>query len=111
VSDVDWGRRLLIERGIVEGHTDDVKTSGSRKWLVIDGDLLASLREWKQVTQFAAEDDWFLASPAKLGRGPWRYNHVWTVYRKAGSPAPMRCDTHTERGSIQWALRWECNNA
>lgn len=83
-SDVDWRGRLLIERGIVEGHTDDVKTSASRKWLVINGDLLASLSAWKQVTQFAAEGDWVFASPAQLGRGPWCYNQVWTVFKKAG---------------------------
>lgn len=83
-SDVDSNGRLLVERGIVEGHTDDVKTSASRKVLVINSDLLAGLREWKRLSQFSGEDDWVFASPAQLGRGPWCYNQVWTVFKKAG---------------------------
>src|SRR6266446_7038568 len=48
-SDVDWlNGKLLVERGIVSGQVDDVKTAESRKKLVIDCDLLTALQTWKQ---------------------------------------------------------------
>jgi integrase len=63
-SDVDWlNGKLLVERGIVCQNVDDVKTSESRKQLVLARELIAALQRWKQGTQFSAAEDWIFASP------------------------------------------------
>jgi integrase len=83
-SDVDWlNGKLLVERGIVCQNVDDVKTSESRKQMVIAGEIVATLQSWKQATQFSAPEDWMFASPVQLGRLPWSYDQVWRVYQKA----------------------------
>jgi integrase len=102
-SDVDWlNNKLLVERGIVCQHVDDVKTSESRKQLLIAGELLAALQTWKQGAQFSGPDDWMFASPVQLGRLPWSYDQVWRVYQKAAKAAGIgslgtHCLRHTFR--------------
>jgi len=87
-SDVDWlNGKLLVERGIVCGQVDDVKTAESRKKLVIDCDLLTALQTWKQSAQFSGREDWVFASPAQYGRLPWSYHQVWRVYQKSAKAA------------------------
>jgi integrase len=87
-SDVDWlNGKLLVERGIVCQNVDDVKTSESRKQMVIAGEIIVALRSWKQTTQFSAPEDWIFASPVQLGRLPWSYDQVWRVYQKAAKAA------------------------
>lgn len=102
-SDVDWlNGKLLVERGIVCQKVDDVKTSESRKQLVIAGELLTALQAWKQAAQFSAPDDWVFASSVQLGRLPWSYDQVWRVYQKAAKAAGLgglgtHCLRHTFR--------------
>jgi integrase len=102
-SDVDWlNGKLLVERGIVCQQVDDVKTSESRKQLVIAGELLTALQTWKQAAQFSAPGDWMFASPVQLGRLPWSYDQVWRVYQKAAKAAGIgglgtHCLRHTFR--------------
>ena len=87
-SDVDWlNGKLRVERGIVCQQVDDVKTSESRKQLVIAGELLTALQTWKQAAQFSAPEDWMFASPVQLGRLPWSYDQVWRMYQKAAKAA------------------------
>ncbi len=87
-SDIDWlNGKLLVERGIVCQNVDDVKTSESRKQLVIAGGIVIALQSWKQTTQFSAPEDWIFASPVQLGRLPWSYDQVWRVYQKAAKAA------------------------
>ncbi len=81
---------------------DDVKTSESRKQLVIDGELLATLQTGKQVAQFSALGDWVFASPFQLGRLPWSYDQVWRVYQKAAKAAGIGgLGTHTLRHTFR----------
>jgi integrase len=87
-SDVDWlNGSWLVERGIVCQRVDDVKTTESRKNLVIDRELLAVLQAWKQTSEFSGNDDWMFASPVQLGRLPWSYDQVWRAYQKAAKAA------------------------
>jgi len=87
-SDVDWLNGLLrVERGIVEQNVDEVKTTGSRRALHITAEMLNTLKQWRQMTQFSAQEDWIFASPAHLGRLPWSRDHVWRAYQKAGAQA------------------------
>jgi integrase len=102
-SDVDWlSGKLLVERGIVCQQVDEVKTSESRKHLVIDGELLTTLQTWKQSAQFSESDDWMFASPFQLGRMPWSYDQVWRVYQKAAKAAGVgSLGTHTLRHTFR----------
>jgi integrase len=87
-SDVDWlNGKLLVERGIVCQQVDDVKTSESRKQVIIADELLTTLQTRKQATQFSAPDDWVFASLVQLGRLPWSYDQVWRVYQKTAKAA------------------------
>src|SRR6266849_9742138 len=66
-KDVDWlGKALRIERAVVKQIVDDVKTSCSARSMVIADELLVTLKQWKQTTQFSSAEDWIFASPVKL---------------------------------------------
>ncbi len=83
-GDVDWlGSRLSVKRGIVERIVDDVKTEGSAKTFDLASDLLARLKAWKQLAEFAGAGDWIFASPVKLGRLPYSYTGVWRELERA----------------------------
>jgi integrase len=70
-QDCDWLRNeVRIERGVVEGRTDDVKTQSSRKKLPLDVAIVAALKSWKLKTQFPADSDYVFASPVMLGKKP-----------------------------------------
>ena len=98
-GDVDWlDGKLQVERGIVCQQVDDVKTSESRKRLVIDRGLMSELQAWKQNAQFSGSEDWVFASPVQLGRFPWSYDQVWRVYQKAAKAAGIAgLGTHSLR--------------
>ncbi len=102
-SDVDWlNGRLLIERGIVAQNVDEVKTSESRKRLVVAEELLTALQHWKQRTEFSAPEDWVFASPFQVGRLPWSYNQVWRAYQKAAKAGSIGgLGTHTLRHTFR----------
>lgn len=87
-SDIDWLEgKVKIQRGVVNGHTDEVKTVGSKKALRLSADLLDALKLWRAGSQFKAEDDWVFASPVALGRKPWSYANVRREYVKAALKA------------------------
>jgi integrase len=98
-GDVDWlNARLSVERAIVHGVVDDVKTDESRKRIMVDPELLEHLKNWKQTTQFYASDDWMFASPAKLGRAPLSYDGIWRICRQAAAEAGLgTVGTHSLR--------------
>jgi integrase len=98
-SDVNWLQGTVeISRGIVMQHVGDVKTTESARSMVIDAELLAVLKSWKQTSQFAGEDDWMFASPVKIGRLPISYPHVWQTFQDAARRAGLpQFGTHTLR--------------
>jgi len=102
-SDIDWLTGLLrVERGIVEGNVDDVKTEESRKSLVVAPELLERLKVWKQATEFAGEGDWIFASPLKIGRLPYSYTGFWRELDRASKAAGLgHMGTHTFRHSYR----------
>jgi integrase len=74
-GDFDWLRsEVSIQRGVVEGYTDDTKTVASRRKLPLDAAVLTALKSWKLKTQFPADSDYVFASPVKLGRKPLNSN-------------------------------------
>jgi integrase len=66
--------------------------------MVIADELLAALAQWKQATQFSEIEDWIFASPAKIGRPPLSYTHVWETLSEAVSKAGIgRISFHSFR--------------
>jgi integrase len=102
-SDVNWLEgKLTVERGIVRQHVDDVKTTGSRKHMSIDSQLLNVLKTWRQTTQFASNEDWVFASPVQLGRLPWSYPNVLRKFHRAAEQAGIgKVATHVMRHSYR----------
>jgi integrase len=98
-SDVDWlNCTIQIARGIVRQRVGPVKTSESERRMSVDAELLVMLKTWKQITQFAAEDDWMFASPVKMGRQPLSYPHVWLSFQAAARAAGVpQFGTHSLR--------------
>lgn len=107
-KDVDWeSLRLKIERGIVRGHVDDVKTRESRKPMPLDAGLVAVLKAWRAQTEFKAEEDWIWASPWKGGEAPYFYTTLLEEIQAAGKrckPKLLSIGWHTLRHSFRtWA--------
>jgi len=98
-ADVNWfDGALSIERSIVEQNVDDVKTTDSRRTLIVANELLDVLKVWRQTTQFSAEGDWIFASPVKIGRLPYSYTGVWRdLQRAAGAAGIGKLGTHAFR--------------
>jgi len=70
----------------------------SGRVMSIDAEMLAVFKNWRQQTQFAADSDWIFASPAKLGRLPLSYPHVWVSFQDAATKAGIgKLATHTMR--------------
>lgn len=95
-------QKANLKHAIVAQKVDDVKTSESRKRLVVASELLAAVHAWRQSSRFSAPSDWMFASPHQLGRLPWSYDQVWRVYQKAGKDAGIgglgtHCLRHTYR--------------
>ncbi|HXW89376.1 MAG TPA: site-specific integrase [Terriglobales bacterium] len=87
-QDFDWLQcEVSIQRGVVEGITDDVKTQSSRKKLPLDIAVVTALKDWKLQTQFPADNDYVFASPVKLGKKPL---HGYTAQRDVLKPAAIR---------------------
>jgi integrase len=86
--DFDWLKsEVRIERAVVDGRTDDVKTKASRKRLPLDEALTVSLKSWKLQSEFAADSDYVFASSTMLGRQPL---HGYTAQREVLKPAAIR---------------------
>jgi integrase len=98
-QDVDWLEGFLtVERGIVNRIVDEVKTVGSRRRMKLDPELLTVLRNWRQISEFASDEDWIFASPVKLGRLPYSYTGVWRELQRAALEAGIgHLGTHSFR--------------
>jgi integrase len=87
-DDIDWLRKAVrIERGVVKQIVDYVKSDYSARTMVIADGLLDVLKQWRQTTQFSAPEDWIFSSPAKFGRQPLSYSHVWSTLSAAAKNA------------------------
>jgi integrase len=98
-SDVDWlNSKLNVARGIVHQVVDDVKTPESSRVMHVDAVMLGGLKDWRQLTQFSAPDDWMFTSPVKIGRLPISYSGVWQALKKAAARAGIgHLSSHTFR--------------
>ena len=115
-SDVDWlNGRLLVERGIVCQNVDDVKTDGSRKQMVIAGEIIAALQSWKQATQFSARRIGYLLRRSSSGGCHGHMTKCGASIKKqqrllaSAALALTRSGTRTAAGWTPLAHRLACN--
>lgn len=95
-SDFDWENlTLLVQRSIVAGRVDDVKTEYSSALVPLDPALGDVLLTWKRRTEFDRDTDWVWASPAQAGGRPYR---SWGVQQRVIKPAGLRAGL----GTIGW---------
>jgi integrase len=87
-SDVDWeGLTIKVQRSIVAGRVDDVKTKYSKRPVPLDPALAELLLTWKRKTEFSQDTDWVWASPFQAGEKPYR---AWGVQQRRLKPAGLR---------------------
>jgi integrase len=66
-ADFDFGKStLLVQRGVVHGHVDDVKTEYSRDSVPLSPELVAELVKYRE-TAYPTADGWLFANP-RTGR-------------------------------------------
>jgi len=95
-SDINWTKAtLLVQRAIVAGRVDDVKTKYSRVEVPLDSDLAQVLSNWRAKTEFSADSDWIFASPFQAGEMPYR---SWGVQQRHLGPAGIAAGI----GRIGW---------
>jgi integrase len=76
-----------VQRAIVHGRVDEVKTEYSRDHVPLDGALAQLLQSWRMTTAFPEKDDWVFANP--LTAKPYHQEeiqkrHLKSAGRKAG---------------------------
>jgi len=95
-GDFDWEARTVhIQRGVVVGRVDEVKTTNSNRSLPVHPSLADLLLEYKAETASRAGNrDWLFPSPYGAGRPRW----PWTIQRDHLLPAGIRAGL----GRIGW---------
>ncbi len=93
---------LLVQRAVVHGRVDEVKTEYSRDHVPLDSQLAELLQQWRASTPYPAEEDWVFANPA-TGR-PYHQEQIQkqhlkkaAVKAKLGSNIGWHTFRHTYR--------------
>jgi integrase len=91
--DFDFDRStLLVQRGVVHGHVDDVKTEYSRDSVPLAPELVTELLKYRE-TAYHAEDGWLFANP-RTGK-PY---HQEEIQKKHIGPAATSAEIKTPVG-------------
>lgn len=95
-GDFDWENlQVHVQRGVVVGRVDEVKTPNSNRSLPVHPDLAQLLLEYRgRTAPNAAESDWLFPSPYGTGGPRW----PWTIQRNHLLPAGIRAGL----GRIGW---------
>jgi integrase len=97
-----------VQRAIVAGRVDTVKTKYSQKRMPLDPALAEVLWSWKMQSQFKQDSDWVFASPHRSGALPYR---PWGIQQHHIQPAGVAAGLgkgigwHTFRHSYSTLLR------
>lgn len=84
-SDFDWENlTVLVQRSVVMGHADAVKTKYSKDRVPLATSVAEALLDWRAETPFDQDSDWVFASPYQSGEMPYR---EWNVYKHHIRPA------------------------
>ena len=86
---------MFVQRAIVDGVVDDVKTKYSKAGLPLDPALAEMLIRLREQSKFQSDEDWVFASWRTLGRKPLRSTAVLHNFLK---PAAQRAGL----GLIGW---------
>jgi integrase len=107
-GDFDWKNlEVHVQRGVVIGRVDEVKTTNSNRKLPVHPNLADLLNEYKAETAPEAGNyAWLFPSPHGTGRPRW----PWTIQRDHLLPAGLRAGLgpigwHTFRHSYSTLLR------
>jgi integrase len=85
-SDFNWLlHEIFIQRGFAEGYEDETKTESSNAKVPLHPMIVEALLAWRQVTPFAADDDYVFASPTMMGKKPLNSNSVQRDYLRPES--------------------------
>jgi integrase len=105
-DDFDFGGfALLVQRSVVHGRVDEVKTEYSHDRVPLDERLAEVLMEWKAKSPLQQADDWVFSNPA-TGR-PYHQEEILKNHIK---PAPLlpglvrTSDGHTFRHTYRSLL-------
>jgi integrase len=64
-GDIDFeNRTILVQRSVVGGRVDEVKTEYSKDDVPLDASLAAALLQWRSASIFPRNEDWVFANPA-----------------------------------------------
>ena len=70
IMGLQWGdfdfkkRTVLIQRSVVQGRVDEVKTEYSKDHVPLDARLAEAVLAWRSQAIFARDEDWLFANPA-----------------------------------------------
>jgi integrase len=108
-SNVDFGMlRISVERAIVSGRVDEVKTKYSKRLMPVDPALAVVLAAWKQKTVFSQPSDWIFANPqlgGKLPYNPWNAQQRYLRPAAAAIGLGKGIGWHTFRHTYSCLLR------
>lgn len=99
-GDFDFDNLLVkVQRGVVEGVVDDVKTEESFAELPLDDTLVKYLLAWREITEYKADSDWVFADPKTGGQMPLPGRSFQQNYLK---PAAVQAEVCTEEDIFGW---------
>jgi integrase len=96
---------LLVQRSVVHGRVDEVKTEYSRDRVPLDERLAELLLEWKEKSLFQTASDWVFPNPAT--RKPYHQEEIQKRHiRQAAIAAGIGADVgwHTFRHTYRSLL-------
>jgi len=71
-SDFDWEKlTVMVQRSIVNGRVDEVKTRYSRAAVPLDPSIGEIMLQWMRKSEFSSDSDWVFASPHTAGELPY----------------------------------------
>lgn len=95
---------LLVQRSVVHGRVDSVKTEYSKDELPLDAELARMLKKWRERSPYKG-DDWIFANP-KTGK-PYHQEEIQKKHLKAAAREAGICDDlgwHTFRHTCRSLL-------
>jgi integrase len=102
------GGWVHIDRAIVDGRVDDVKTERSREHLPLPKRALDAFLALYGKTEYKGQGDWVFASPAQMGQMPFNSQHIqFNMLRVAGKAIGLDFSLgwHTFRHSFKNLLK------
>src|SRR5262249_7588255 len=99
-SDFDWEKlTVMVQRSIVNGRVDEVKTRYSRAPVPLDPSIGEIMLQWKRQSEFNSDSDWVFASPHTAGELPYCSKGIqrWKISPAANQAGIGRLGWHDLR--------------